>query len=63
LRRKSEINEVETRCRLNGTYYYWPAVACCPLVSYVAYALREVLQMTTLPFDRAHTTSYHVRSA
>jgi len=34
-----------TRCRPNGTYHYWPAVACCPLVSYVAYA--SLLQTTT----------------
>jgi len=25
------------RCRPNGTQHYWPAVACCPMVSYVAY--------------------------
>jgi len=28
----------ETRCRPNGTWHYWPAVACCSLVSYLAYA-------------------------
>jgi len=33
-----------TRCRPNGTYHYWPAIACCPLM--------RVLQTMTDASDR-----------
>ena len=45
------------RCRPNWTYHYWPAVACCALVSYVAYA--PVLQTSTYAREQNNTSPVH----
>ena len=35
---RCSLKESKITCRPNGTEHYWPAVACCPVVSYVKYA-------------------------